>query len=392
MSAFSEQAFKAKLKDLNNTQASIQTISLWAGHHRKQYARIVAIWMEELREAREAGRKLTLLYFANDVVQNMRKKALEFLAEFQTVLLEAFINASKQARVEGEEKVVKSLGRLAQVWRDRTIFEEAFILKLEQILVEQPAAIISTPKPAAMGKPAAYTATVPVTMAISHTPPPPEPQPDSKRIKIDVADFQAYTKANQDKQVGKGKLEPTSDDEDYEEIAPYVNGTNSSESPKLETLLRLVQKLQSAPSANGTIRSKIAELPGVITDPAAIDRISDPTEIERLVKVAREGLQVVMEYNKELNQELLDRQAVAAELARQLAFHRKIIDEKEHLREELAQQISERRAFRDKLAIHTDSLPDLNRAGGLTNSFSDGQGRATAASNKVTSLKHSLFK
>lgn len=42
---------------------------------------------------------------------------------------------------------------------------------------------------------------------------------------------------------------------------------------------------------------------------------------------------MVVEYNKELNQELLDRQAVANELARQLAYHRKIIDDKEKLRE-----------------------------------------------------------
>ena len=42
---------------------------------------------------------------------------------------------------------------------------------------------------------------------------------------------------------------------------------------------------------------------------------------------------MVVDYNKELNQELLDRQAVASELARQLAYHRKIIDDKERLRE-----------------------------------------------------------
>lgn len=60
---------------------------------------------------------------------------------------------------------------------------------------------------------------------------------------------------------------------------------------------------------------------------------TDRQEVERLVKVAKDGLEVVISYNKELGEELHDRQAVASELARQLAFHRKLIEEKEKLRE-----------------------------------------------------------
>ena len=59
----------------------------------------------------------------------------------------------------------------------------------------------------------------------------------------------------------------------------------------------------------------------------------DREEVERLTKVAKDGLEMVISYNKDLSEELKDRQAVAAELARQLAFHRKLIEEKERLRD-----------------------------------------------------------
>lgn len=53
---------------------------------------------------------------------------------------------------------------------------------------------------------------------------------------------------------------------------------------QLETLLRLIQKLQSAPSTNAAIRSRIAELPSVITDPVAIDKLSGSTFLFRVLE------------------------------------------------------------------------------------------------------------
>ena len=45
--------------------------------------------------AADAGHKLTLLYLANDIVQNSRKKGSEYKAEFSRVLPRAFHVVSK---------------------------------------------------------------------------------------------------------------------------------------------------------------------------------------------------------------------------------------------------------------------------------------------------------
>lgn len=48
MSAFTENALIKKLIELNASQQSIQTLSLWLIHHRKHYASIVKSWFKEL--------------------------------------------------------------------------------------------------------------------------------------------------------------------------------------------------------------------------------------------------------------------------------------------------------------------------------------------------------
>lgn len=47
MSGFSEAALEKKLAELNNSQQSIQTLSLWLIHHRKHHVGIVKIWLKE---------------------------------------------------------------------------------------------------------------------------------------------------------------------------------------------------------------------------------------------------------------------------------------------------------------------------------------------------------
>lgn len=50
MSGFTQQAFEKKLSELNSSQQSIQTVSLWLIHHRKHYKSIVQTWFQGLKK------------------------------------------------------------------------------------------------------------------------------------------------------------------------------------------------------------------------------------------------------------------------------------------------------------------------------------------------------
>lgn len=48
MAGFTENALIRKLQELNSSQQSIQTLSLWLIHHRKHHAAVVKTWYKEL--------------------------------------------------------------------------------------------------------------------------------------------------------------------------------------------------------------------------------------------------------------------------------------------------------------------------------------------------------
>jgi len=119
MTTYSDEALTDKLKDLNNSAPSIQGVSLWLLHHRKHYKNSVQVWFRELSQVGNE-RKLTLLYLANDVVQNARKKYPEVGKEFGTVMIEVFNGLSE---LDLDKKTIANIGRLVNIWRSRQIFQ-----------------------------------------------------------------------------------------------------------------------------------------------------------------------------------------------------------------------------------------------------------------------------
>jgi hypothetical protein len=114
--SYSESNLVDKLKRLQQTEESIQTLSQWALMFTKHHKRTVDIWMREFKAA-TVDRKL-LLYFCNDVMQTSRKKTLDFIKAFGKVLPEAF----KIVRAERNPGLTKSTNRLLDVWEQRNVF------------------------------------------------------------------------------------------------------------------------------------------------------------------------------------------------------------------------------------------------------------------------------
>lgn len=73
MGTFKPDTFRTKLENLNSTQASIETLSNWCQFYRKQAQAVVSSWDAEFVRA-PPQRRLLMLYLANDILQNSRKK------------------------------------------------------------------------------------------------------------------------------------------------------------------------------------------------------------------------------------------------------------------------------------------------------------------------------
>lgn len=123
MATFSEQTLAKKLNELNSTQQSIQTLSLWLIHHRKRSKLIVDLWYKELKKIKEPRKLLNLMYLANDVIQNSKKKGPEFSTDFGGALVNAFGHIARHT----DGKTLQAARRVIDVWRDRGIYDQALI-------------------------------------------------------------------------------------------------------------------------------------------------------------------------------------------------------------------------------------------------------------------------
>ncbi|KAL8706118.1 MAG: hypothetical protein Q9201_000820 [Fulgogasparrea decipioides] len=133
--AYTDDAVKARFSSLNETQESIASVAQWIIFHRRHADRTCAIWLERLRET-TANKRLTLIYLANEVVQQSKaRRKDDFLIAFSPVIAEATATAYKGATNDVQEKI----RRTVEVWSQRRIFDkpiqeavEARILELDK--------------------------------------------------------------------------------------------------------------------------------------------------------------------------------------------------------------------------------------------------------------------
>lgn len=131
MGTFNPDTFKSKLENLNNTQASIETLSNWCQFYRKQAQTVVSGWESEFTRA-PSQRRVHMLYLANDILQNSRKKGPEFQASFFNVLPRALKHALKDFDDTSRGKV----SRLITVWDDRKVFGSSGARTIKDLLAE----------------------------------------------------------------------------------------------------------------------------------------------------------------------------------------------------------------------------------------------------------------
>ncbi|KAH7436843.1 hypothetical protein KP509_05G038400 [Ceratopteris richardii] len=134
-SAFNEQILAEKLKKLNNTQQSIETLSHWCIFHRKRAHTVVETWDKHLRELPKE-QQVPFLYLANDILQNSRRRGLEFVREFWKVLPRAL----KDVIEKGDSRAHTVVFRLVDIWDERKVFGSRTRTLREELLGNDPPA------------------------------------------------------------------------------------------------------------------------------------------------------------------------------------------------------------------------------------------------------------
>ncbi|CAC5357516.1 RTT103 [Mytilus coruscus] len=284
MSSFTDSNFVKKLSELNNTQQSIQTLSLWLIHHRKHSKTITQVWLRELQKVRPSMR-LIFMYLANDVIQNSKKKGPEFTRDFATVMTDAFASATKDA----EEKTKKSVDRILNIWQERGVYSKNTIDKIKsgtgnQIIHKSAISDIAAEINLKRGR-------------------------DKKKVEEyvpvnKVKDHQSVDAAPPNKK--KKKEEMLSLREEIE----LMSKDDTSGPPDAEELVKRLSDLEHSASSDAAVREKIAALPPEVSDVNHLAKIHDKESGVKLSRKVEDACILLSEYNFRLNAELEERKMV----------------------------------------------------------------------------------
>lgn len=328
MSSFSESAFEKKLYELNNSQQSIQTLSLWVIHHRKHAKTIVQVWQTELIKVK-TKKKLTFLYLANDVIQNSRKKGSEFIKAFGGVLITAFTHVAKHS----DEKTKGSIGRMLSIWTERNIYDSEYISQIQQSVDKVFNDRFGSGKNEVPGKIAKRE------------------KPHKKKAIVEPVSSPKKSRLEE--------LINQNEDDDYLTLSPR-------DPPETDELTSALLELENSASSDAVVREKIASLPPEVQDISLLDKITDRESANRLSSIVDEACMLLAEYNGRLVAEIEDRRQVARMLADFVRQQRSLLHESEQKLTEYREKLTRVSEVRKELKSHIQNLPDLRMLPSVT--------------------------
>ncbi|CAK1544946.1 unnamed protein product [Leptosia nina] len=332
MAGFTENALIRKLQDLNSSQQSIQTLSLWLIHHRKHHAAVVKTWYKELLKVKDS-KQLTFMYLANDVIQNSKKKGPEYGKEFGEVLLDAF---KLMAKTGINEKTKHSLHRILGIWEERGVYDAKKIQEFKNAVDPNDAI----------------------------------PKKVSKRKSTDVDNKSQGKKQKTEKtektekrRYSETKIEVDGKIETHITLSPK---TPPGDPPEPEELIKALLELEASASSDEAVREKIASLPPEVSEVQLLSNLQDKESALNLSYMVNSAVDLLAEYNLRLSDELDKRRKVDAMLRDFAQAQQDLAKLAEARLEEYNIILQKLYAVKTELKSHIESLPDVSRLPDVT--------------------------
>lgn len=351
MSSFTESGLVKKLSELNPSQQSIQTLSLWLIHHRKHHSIIVKTWLKELQRV-SSSKKLTFMYLANDVIQNSKKKGPEFGKEYENVLPKAF---KLIAQSGPEEKTIHSLNRILNIWGERGVYDEAKIKEYSAALNQREKSPASAAAPAKKNGEEKREKRKPEVESNDHG--------QKKKSKSSSSSAAAAAVANSsttpaEKKPAKSEvtIEVNGKVETHVTLSPHQP---DGDPPEPEELIKVIQELENSASSDAVVRERIANLPPEVSELSALAKLEDKEAAMRLAVKVNDAIKILNDYNARLASEMDDRKKLTTMLKDFQREQQELLAQAEQRLEEYQSKLSKIKEVQREVRNHMNNLPDL---------------------------------
>ncbi|KAH8345900.1 hypothetical protein KR067_008723 [Drosophila pandora] len=362
MSAFTESALLKKLAELNSSQQSIQTLSLWLIHHRKHSAAIVKTWQRELENVPEP-KKLTFMYLANDVIQNSKKKGPEYGKEFSHVLAKIFSHIGEKCN---SDKLLGSLGRILNIWLERGVYDPKTIADWRGRLHRE--ASSGGAGSSSNGSKSAGD------------PEKPEKEREHRAEKSERREKrkheERHSKSKRSRQhhhqsSGSSANAVPSAEEASGAVGQPENGHTPpylplGEPPEPEELIKALTSIENSASSDAVVRERIAKLPQEISEISCISKLEDKDKAKALAKQVNEAVDLLNDYNARLAAEMEERTKLATMLRDFQAEQKELLSQAEQRLDEHKKKLAKMLGLQKEIHDHLSNLPDLTQLPDVT--------------------------
>ncbi|KAH8305702.1 hypothetical protein KR059_007685 [Drosophila kikkawai] len=357
MSAFTESALLKKLAELNSSQQSIQTLSLWLIHHRKHSAAIVKTWQRELENVSEPMKKLTFMYLANDVIQNSKKKGPEYGKEFSHVLAKVFSHIGEKCSTD---KLLGSLGRILNIWLERGVYDPKVIADWRSRLNREG----SSNGGKSNGE-----------SNKTETKESKREEKSERREKRKHEDRHSKSKRQRhhhhSSSASSSNHAATAAAEENIVAEQPENGHTPpylplGEPPEPEELIKALTSIENSASSDAVVRERIAKLPQEISEISCISKLEDKDKAKALALQVNEAVDLLNDYNARLAAEMEERTKLATMLRDFQAEQKELLSQAEQRLDEHKKKLAKMLGLQKEIHDHLSNLPDLTQLPDVT--------------------------
>ncbi|KAK0080227.1 hypothetical protein PV326_008279, partial [Microctonus aethiopoides] len=334
MAGFTENALVKKLMDLNPSQQSIQTLSLWLIHHRKHHGTIVKVWFREMCKAKN-DRKLMYMYLANDVIQNSKKKGPEFGKEFGNFLPKAFEHMKSF-----DEKTRERLNRLLTIWEERGVYDKTQISEF---------------------KVAFDSATEPIKEP--GTPPRKKAKYENDKPKSNKSTIRNIKAERKERKKSETEVEVDGTKELHVTLSPR---TPAGDPPETEELIKALMDLENTASSDAGVREQIASLPPEVSEVSLLANLADRAAADQLSVAVNEAAALLADYNGRLQAEMEDRRKLLTMLRDYTLAQKQLLQQAQTTIDDYKEKLKKVCTVRAEVKSHISNLPDLTQLPDVT--------------------------
>lgn len=261
-----------------------------------------------------------MLYLANDVIQNSKKKGPEYRKEFGSVLNDVFTHIADSCTGD----IFNRIFRILSIWEERGVYESKQIKTWYHTLQKS------------------------------------ESGDGHQKRKLEENTLTKAEESVKKPKLDETMLEVNGKVETHVTLSPKVPEDNDCDPPEPEDLIKVLQELENSASSDAIVREKITNLPAEVVEISMLSKLADKEQASKLAIQVEDAIKLLNDYNARLAEEMSIRKRLTTMLRDFQVEQKELLAHAEKRLEEYKDKLKKVKEMQIAVKDQLKKLPDLS--------------------------------